>query len=239
MAGEILFISDCHLDPQRPRVEARLVDFLDNRAVAADSLYILGDLFEVWLGDDDSAAAGQAVLDSLRRLARRVAVYFIAGNRDFLLGREFADSVGLKLLQEPQRLALGVHEAVLIHGDTLCTDDVDYQRFRALVRSPEWQAEFLARPLAERRRIAAQLRSDSVDAMAQKSAAIMDVNGAAVAECFRRHRVDTIIHGHTHRPAVHRYRDGLKRYVLGDWNPGPSYLGWDDSRGFQLVDPRA
>ena len=238
MAGEILFISDCHLDPQRPQVEARLIDFLDHRADTADSLYILGDLFEVWLGDDDAAAAGRTVLDSLRRLARRAAVYFIAGNRDFLLGPAFADSVGLTLLREPQRLALGDHVAVLIHGDTLCTDDVDYQRFRALVRSPEWQAEFLARPLAERRRIAAQLRSDSVDAMAQKSAAIMDVNETEVADCFRAQRVDTIIHGHTHRPAVHRYGEGLTRYVLGDWNPGPSYLRWSAAQGFRLQDPR-
>ena len=238
MAGEILFISDCHLDPEQPQVEARLIDFLDHRASDAGSLYILGDLFEVWLGDDDSAAAGKPVLDSLHRLSRRVALYFIAGNRDFLLGRAFADSVGLTLLQEPQRLTLGTRETVLIHGDTLCTDDVDYQRFRAMVRSPEWQAEFLARPLAERRRIAAQLRSDSVDAMAHKSAAIMDTNDAAVADCFREQRVDTIIHGHTHRPAVHRYADGLLRYVLGDWNPGPSYLSWSAAQGFRLVDPR-
>ncbi len=238
MAGEILFISDCHLDPEQPQIEAKLVEFLDQRACTADSLYILGDLFEAWLGDDDSAAAGRAVLDSLRRLARRTAIYFLAGNRDFLLGPAFAKSVGLTLLREPQRLALGDHEAVLIHGDTLCTDDVDYQRFRAMVRSPEWQAEFLARPLAERRRIAAQLRSDSVDAMAQKSAAIMDVNQTAVADCFHDHRVDTIIHGHTHRPAVHRYRDGSTRYVLGDWNPGPSYLSWNAAQGFRLEDPR-
>lgn len=238
MAGEILFISDCHLDPRRPQVEARLLDFLDHRAGAADSLYILGDLFEVWLGDDDSDAAGQAVLDSLRRLARRVTVYFIAGNRDFLLGPAFADSVGLTLLQEPQHLELGPHQVVLVHGDTLCIDDVDYQRFRAMVRSPEWQADFLARPLAERRRIAAQLRSDSADAMAQKSATIMDVNEPEVAQCFRRHGVDTIIHGHTHRPAVHEYREGLTRYVLGDWNPGPSYLSWSAAQGFRLQDPR-
>jgi len=239
MAEEYLFISDCHLDPGRPQTAAQLISFLQQRAADAERLYILGDLFEVWLGDDDTDAATQPVVDSLRWLAQRVPVYFMAGNRDFLVGSDFARTVGMQLLREPERLQLGEQSVVLIHGDTLCTDDQDYQRFRSLVRSAAWQAEFLQRPLPERKRIAAQLRSDSTDAMAQKSAAIMDVNAAAVAECFRRHRVDTIVHGHTHRPAVHRYPGGQSRYVLGDWNPGPSYLSWHSAEGFRLFDARA
>ena len=238
MSGEILFISDCHLDPARPEIARALTRFLERRATRAAELYILGDLFEVWLGDDDPVELQQPVIDALRRLAAEIPVYFMAGNRDFLLGEAFAASVGIQLLEEPRILQLGAHRSLLIHGDTLCTDDHDYQQFRALVRAPQWQAEFLARPLAERQRIADGLRSDSAEAMAQKAAEIMDVNAAAVDSCFAEHGVDTIIHGHTHRPAVHRYDGGLTRYVLGDWNPGPSFLAWDADSEFSLQDPR-
>lgn len=238
MREEYLFISDCHLDPVRPEITAALVRFLDERAASASHLYILGDLFEVWLGDDDPAAAMQPVIDSLQMLAAKIPVYFMAGNRDFLLGQDFAARVGLSLLDEPQQLQLGTHQVLMIHGDTLCTDDYDYQQFRNLVRSQVWQDEFLAQPLAERQRVAAQLRSDSAEAMAQKALDIMDVNPQAVQDCFCRNHVDTIIHGHTHRPAVHRYGEFQVRFVLGDWNPGPSYLSWNHQQGFKLVDPR-
>lgn len=238
MNEEYLFISDCHLDPGRPEVTTALIRFLEQRANSAGRLYILGDLFEVWLGDDDPAAAGQPVIDSLQALAAKVPVYFMAGNRDFLLGQDFAARVGLNLLNEPQQLQLGTQQVLLIHGDTLCTDDHDYQQFRSMVRNQVWQTEFLGQPLAERQRVAAQLRSDSVEAMAQKTLEIMDVNPQAVKECFQQNGVDTIIHGHTHRPAVHQYENSLVRYVLGDWNPGPSYLSWNRQQGFKLVDPR-
>ena len=238
MTGETLFISDCHLDASRPEITRALTGFLERRAPQAEQLYILGDLFEVWLGDDDPVESRQSVVDALQRLARQIPVYFMAGNRDFLLGEDFAARVGIRLLDEPEMLQLGQHHSLLIHGDTLCTDDHDYQQFRALVRSPEWQADFLARPLAERHEIAARLRSESSDAMAQKPAEIMDVNAAAVESCFRQHDVDTIIHGHTHRPAVHRYDGGRQRLVLGDWNPGPSFLSWTPQAGFELQDPR-
>ncbi len=238
MNDEYLFISDCHLDPERPGVTATLIRFLQERAATASHLYILGDLFEVWLGDDDPALEHQPIIDALQRLAATVPVYFMAGNRDFLLGRDFAARIGMSLLEEPQVLQLGNRRTLLVHGDTLCTDDHDYQHFRSMVRSAAWQSEFLAQPLAERQRIAAGLRSDSADAMAQKSADIMDVNQQAVRDCFDQNRVDTIIHGHTHRPAVHRYGSELQRLVLGDWNPGPSYLSWDHQQGFRLVDPR-
>ena len=238
MNDEYLFISDCHLGPKRPLVAAALIRFLQERAATASYLYILGDLFEVWLGDDDPALEHQPVIDTLQSLAATIPVYFMAGNRDFLLGRDFAARIGISLLEEPQFLQLGNQRILLIHGDTLCTDDHDYQRIRSMVRSAAWQSEFLAQPLAERQRIAAELRSDSVNAMAQKSADIMDVNQQVVRDCFDQNRVDTIIHGHTHRPAVHRYGPELQRLVLGDWNPGPSYLSWDHQQGFRLVDPR-
>jgi len=238
MTEEYLFISDCHLDSARPEISVAVTRFLNERAVGASRLYILGDLFEVWLGDDDPAVEHQPVIDSLQRLARDVPVFFLAGNRDFLLGDAFAARTGINLLDEPQLLQLKQHRVVLIHGDTLCTDDHDYQQFRSQVRTSEWKAGFLGKPFSERQGIATRLRSESIDAMAQKSPDIMDVNPDAVRECFRQNRVDTIIHGHTHRPAVHRYDSALTRYVLGDWNPGPSYLSWDAQQGFRLSDSR-
>jgi UDP-2,3-diacylglucosamine hydrolase len=238
MSEEYLFTSDCHLDPERPQIATSLTRFLEERAPTASRLYILGDLFEVWLGDDDPVVDRQPVIDALRRLASVIPVYFMAGNRDFLLGQDFAARVGLRLLEEPQQLQLGKHRVLLIHGDTLCTDDHDYQQFRNMVRTARWQAEFLGQPLAERQSIAARLRSDSSAAMAQKSPDIMDVNPQAVEDCFEQYGVDTIIHGHTHRPAVHHYGSRLQRLVLGDWNPGPSYLSWQRQQGFKLVDPR-
>ena len=238
MAEEYLFISDCHLDASRPEVSQALIRFLGQHAGKASRLYILGDLFEVWLGDDDPANGLEPAITALSELAGVIPVYFMAGNRDFLLGENFAARVGLTLLQEPEYLQLGENRAVLIHGDTLCTDDRDYQAFRAQVRSPDWQAEFLAKPLSERQRIATRLRSDSTAAMAQKPPQIMDVNQQAVQACFAEHGVDTIVHGHTHRPAVHRYANDLTRYVLGDWHSRPSYLYWRENRGFELVDPR-
>ena len=237
MATEYLFISDCHLDQARPDVTAALQQFLEQRATRAQRIYILGDLFEVWLGDDDDVAGLQPIIDVLTRLAASAEVFFLAGNRDFLLGEAFAARIGMTLLQETCRLRLGQHETLLIHGDTLCTDDHDYQAFRQMVRAADWQNAFLAKPLNQRRQIAAGLRADSADAMLQKSEAIMDVNADAVTQCFAEQAVDTIIHGHTHRPALHRYGP-RQRIVLGDLNPDPSYISWREDRGFELVDPR-
>lgn len=238
MSEETLFISDCHLDASRPQVVQELIHFLNQRAASAARLYILGDLFEVWLGDDDQAEDLAPVLEALKRRAETTKTYFIAGNRDFLLGFSFARQHGIELVCEPEVLQFGDERVVLIHGDTLCTDDHDYQAFRNLVRNPDWQAEFLEKPLTERRLIAAGLRKDSAQAMLDKAAEIMDVNDDAVNQCFREHRVDTIIHGHTHRPAIHRYDSKLTRYVLGDWIPQASYLSWNTVRGFKLFDSR-
>lgn len=238
MSDEYLFISDCHLDAARPEITRAITEFLQQRATTARYLYILGDLFEVWLGDDDPAPEHSSVIEELRQLASEVEVFFIAGNRDFLLGQAFAQTVNLTLLNEPHILQLGNHRVVLIHGDTLCTDDQDYQQFRSMVRSTKWQSDFLAKSLEERQRIAAQLRADSADAMTQKSFEIMDVNPQAVQDCFKANRASIIIHGHTHRPAVHQYNSDLSRIVLGDWGREPSYLSWTRERGFDLSDPR-
>lgn len=238
MSDEYLFISDCHLDARRPQVTTAVVEFLEQRAATARCVYILGDLFEVWLGDDDPAVEHQRVIEALQRLSARVEVFFMAGNRDFLLGQEFAAKTRITLLEEPFTLPLAGQPVVLIHGDTLCTDDHDYQAFRELVRSAQWQAEFLRKSLPERQQIAAELRSNSAAAMAQKSLEIMDVNATAVADYFRDSGAEVIIHGHTHRPGVHRYAKGLTRIVLGDWSDQPSYLSWTQDRGFNLIDPR-
>ena len=238
MSEELLFISDCHLDPQRPEISSALCEFLQTRAAEARRLYILGDLFEVWLGDDDPAEGHQQVIETLHQRARSCEVYFIAGNRDFLLGEAFAARVGMTLLAEPQILQLGQARVALMHGDTLCTDDHDYQNFRTMVRNPAWISAILAKPLVERQQLAAKLRDDSKAAMNQKASEIMDVNNAAVSQCFVDNDVDVIIHGHTHRPATHHYDANLKRIVLGDWGREPSYLSWTPEQGFRLTDPR-
>jgi UDP-2,3-diacylglucosamine hydrolase len=238
MSDETLFISDCHLEASRPEVTTALIDFLDKRARTARFLYILGDLFEVWLGDDNPAPEHQPLLASLQQLARNTDIFFMAGNRDFLLGETFASAANITLLKEPQMLQLDQTRVVLLHGDTLCTDDHDYQAFRLMVREPAWQSDFLSRPLAERLQIASQLRSDSIAAMTQKTFEIMDVNPQAVRNCFRENQADLIIHGHTHRPAVHHYETNQTRIVLGDWGQQASYLSWSPGQGFRLNDPR-
>ena len=238
MSDEYLFISDCHLDASRPEVTATLLDFLDKRAAMARYLFILGDLFEVWLGDDDPAPEHQQVIALLQQLGRNTNLFFMAGNRDFLLGKAFAETTNITLLDEPHLLQLDKIRVVLVHGDTLCTDDHDYQAFRSMVRDSDWQSTFLAKPLLERQQLAAQMRSYSVDAMAQKSMQIMDVNPAAVQDCFRDNQAGVIIHGHTHRPAIHSYDSNLSRIVLGDWDQEPSYLSWKQEQGFELHDPR-
>jgi UDP-2,3-diacylglucosamine hydrolase len=238
MTDEYLFISDCHLDPGRPQTIQVFIDFLQIRATAARRLYILGDLFEVWLGDDDPAEGLLEVITALQQLSKSCDVFFMAGNRDFLLGEAFADRIGMTLLEEPLLLRLGQHQVALMHGDILCTDDHDYQAFRATVRDHRWKAHFLAKPLVERQQIAAQMRSDSSAAMPNKAGEIMDANATAVMQAFREQQADVIIHGHTHRPATHDYESDLTRIVLGDWVREPSFLSWKTDSGFLLSDPR-
>jgi UDP-2,3-diacylglucosamine hydrolase len=223
-----LFISDLHLDEARPQIVELFMAFLAKDARKADALYILGDLFESWIGDDDDSALGKRVASATLALRDSgVPVYFMHGNRDFLLGPDYAARAGMILLPDPAIIELGGERILLMHGDTLCTDDVDYQKFRALVRDRQWQAQFVAKSLAERRAFAAQARGESSKQTAMKPAEIMDVNPAAVEAAMRKHGVRRLIHGHTHRPATHRLSlDGnvAERVVLGDWYEQSSVL---------------
>ena len=232
-----LFISDLHLEPTRPAITALLLDFLHQRARRAEALYILGDLFEAWIGDDDDAELGYVVAEALRALSDSgTPIFFIHGNRDFLLGARFATISGMQLLPESVVIELAGEPLLLMHGDTLCTDDTGYQKFRAQVRDPAWQAHVLALPLAQRRVLAGQLRETSQQATQQKAADITDVNPAAVDAALRAHGVRHLIHGHTHRPGLHEWTlDGrpARRTVLGDWFARGSVL-CRDATGWRL-----
>lgn len=223
-----LFISDLHLDDARPQITDLFVRFLADEARGADALYILGDLFESWIGDDDEAPLPSRVAQALRALRDNgVPTWFIHGNRDFLLGADYAGRAGMTLLSDPTVLELQGEPTLLMHGDTLCTDDIEYQKFRTLVRNPAWQQQFLAKPLAERRAFAAQARGESRKQTATKASEIMDVNQWAVEATMRKLGVRRLIHGHTHRPATHRFDlDGkaAERIVLGDWHKHGSVL---------------
>jgi len=234
----MLFISDLHLTPERPGMIEAFRAFTARQARAADALYILGDLFEYWVGDDGVEELGHApVLDALQSLsASGTALYIMRGNRDFLLGDAFTDAVGASLLEEPTRIRVGDEDVLLMHGDSLCTDDVDHQAFRSMVNDPAWQRDFLSRPLAERRQIADDARRLSGDAKAAKSMEIMDVNAGTVSRTMREHGVRVLIHGHTHRPAIHTSAAGeppTLRIVLGDWYEHASVLTVNGS-GFRL-----
>ena len=224
----ILFISDLHLSPQTPGVTGVLLKFLAGRARAAEQLYILGDLFEAWPGDDciddPENAFDRQIVNALRQLSDAgVALSVMHGNRDFLLGQQFAAQTGARLLTDPHVLSLPTWQLVLSHGDQLCTDDIDYQRFRALVRNPAWCADFLDKPLAERKAIATAMRQQSEESKREKlgQAQLMDLNPVATDDFLREHGYATFIHGHTHHPATHDHLvDGIhvERWVLSDWH---------------------
>ena len=224
----ILFISDLHLDESRPQLVDAFEELLATQAKNVDALYILGDLFESYIGDDDDAALNARVARATRTLRDAgVPVFFMHGNRDFLLGPDYAARAGMTLLEDPAVIELAGERVLLMHGDTLCTDDVEYLKFRTLVRDPNWQRAFLAKPLAERRAFAAQARGESRRHTANAKPEIMDVNQIAVEAALRTHGVRRLIHGHTHRPATHRFDvDGMKaeRIVLGDWYEQASSL---------------
>jgi UDP-2,3-diacylglucosamine hydrolase len=226
-----LFISDLHLSEERPDKLALFLDFLSGPGRRAEALYILGDLFEVWLGDDDDTPPVPSILKSLADLKEaEVPLYIMRGNRDFLMGTAFEEKTGCTLLPDVHVIDLYGSKTLLLHGDTLCTKDVAYQAFRKTVRRLEWQAQALAAPLATRRAMAKQLRQESVVAMRGKTPLIMDVDQEAVQSIMRQHGVYRLIHGHTHRPAVHRFMlDGrpAERIVLGDWYEEDSVLVCD------------
>lgn len=234
-----LFISDLHLDAERPEITRLFGEFIDQEARNAEALYILGDLFEAWVGDDDPSDAGAFVASKLKALVEAgVPVAFIRGNRDFLLGDAFARRAGMTILPDPAVILLHGEPTLLMHGDTLCTDDVAYQRFRAQTRDPRWQAQFLAQPLQARLAFAAQARTASQQHQSGLKDAgtmetITDVAPATVEETFRRYGIDRIIHGHTHRPAIHDLDIGgraCQRIVLGDWYTQGSVLRVDEGR---------
>ena len=233
-----LFIADLHLEPACPARTALLLAFLQRQARSADALYILGDLFEAWIGDDDDAEPGPTVAAALRTLTEGgVPVFFLHGNRDFLLGERFAAAAGLRLLPESGVIDLAGEQVLLLHGDTLCIDDQDYQAFRAQVRNPVWQAQMLSLPLTQRRALAGQLRESSRQATGQKAAEIMDVNQAEVERIMRWRGVQRLIHGHTHRPAIHGgLLDGqpARRAVLGDWREDQGSVLRCDGSGWRL-----
>jgi len=232
-----LFISDLHLHADRPEGIEQFVEFTRREAVSADAVYILGDLFEVWIGDDDTDPTHAPVIDALALLKREgVPCHFMQGNRDFLVGRRFATATGCKLLGDWEIIDMHGTRVLLTHGDLLCTDDKPYMALRAMVRDGAWQRDFLAKPLSERRAIATDLRARSRTETARKPADIMDVNQQAVESAMRERGVTRLLHGHTHRPAIHEFTlDGAPatRIVLGDWFDSGSVVRWD-RHGFRL-----
>jgi UDP-2,3-diacylglucosamine hydrolase len=231
-----LFISDLHLQESHPRTAEAFFRFLAERAAQAEQLYLLGDIFEYWAGDDDlDGEFNRRVIAALRAVSDAgVDVYWMAGNRDFLVGAGFARAAGLTLLAEPHVATIGGQRVALVHGDAECTGDIKYMEFRAQVRQPAWQQQFLALPLAQRKAIIAGLREGSREAHTTKSCDMMDVTPAAIAALFESAASDVIIHGHTHRPALHE-AGGKRRYVLPDWelDAEPQRGGWIgiDSKG--------
>ena len=217
-----LFISDLHLDENRPDISRAFFDFLHSHASNAQALYILGDFFEAWIGDDDQSALIDQVSTELKALTSKgVALYIMHGNRDFLIGQQFCDDVGAQLLNDPTIIELNGEATLLMHGDSLCSDDQEYMQFRKMLRSAVWQKEALAKPLEERRVIAQHLRMASSEANSNKAEDIMDVNGNDVIREMRAHQCYRLIHGHTHRPMRHALNiDGkaAERIVLGDWD---------------------
>jgi UDP-2,3-diacylglucosamine hydrolase len=208
-----LYVADLHLaDPATPQFQT-LARLLDETAGDVDEIYFLGDLCEVWVGDDDDGPLAHALAELLQTIAQRTQLSFMAGNRDFLLGRDFAAATGITLLDDPHPLPDGT---LLAHGDAFCTDDTAYQATRALVRSTAWRTEILGRGLSDRRQLARELREQSRATNANKPENIMDVNAATVSRVAMEHGARVLIHGHTHRPGIHRESWGT-RYVLGAW----------------------
>jgi len=233
-----LFVSDLHLDASRPEIVAQFLEFLRHDAAAAETLYILGDLFESWIGDDDPDLEKRRVVHALHALTTGgTRGFFMPGNRDFLVGNVFEAHSGFECLEDPTVVDLYGDSVLLMHGDTLCTDDVEYQRFRTMVRDPMWQQQFLSQSVEHRVAMVAQARDASRIETSGKPAAIMDVNPQAVERALRTHGVCGMIHGHTHRPAVHTFLlddEPATRIVLGDWHQQGSVLRCD-ADGYRLT----
>lgn len=233
-----VFVSDLHLCGQRPEINALFLHFLETEARQADALYILGDLFEYWIGDEAMAHPDHApVVAALKSVTDAgIPLYIMVGNRDFLIGEDFENTTGCQLLDDPAVIDLHGNRVLLMHGDTLCTDDHDYQKLRQMLRDPDWRRDFLAKSVEERIAMAQHIREQSKDAIAGKQADIMDVNAEAVVAAMREHGVTTLIHGHTHRPKSHAVNiDGAagQRHVLPDWYQAGGAL-WCDQDGCRI-----
>ena len=235
-----LFISDLHLSHENPRSAELFLRFANEVAPKAEALFILGDLFEYWAGDDDLTDSFHLrITNTLRDLnAQETRIFIMHGNRDFLMDEELGSACDATLLDDPTMICLYGKPTLLTHGDTLCTDDTEYQRFRTLVRGDAWQLQFLAQPLAQRKTQIEQLRMQSESQKRSKEMALMDVNLDAVHEMLRRNDYPRLIHGHTHRPAKHLHQvDGhtCKRWVLGDWDSGMAAILRCDAHGLAWV----
>lgn len=236
MPSETLFVSDLHLTAARPDITLRFLNFLDHRAKGADRLYILGDLFNAYLGDDDNASPNREVKAALRRLFEEgTAIFFQHGNRDFLLGQGFCRDTGVLLLGDYELVDLYGDTAVVTHGDLLCTDDLHYQAARIRVRTEQWKRHALAKPLLLRRLYGRWYRFKSGLDKEKKTMEIMDANGQAVVDTFRKFDVNFLIHGHTHRPAIQQMEvddKRVQRIVLAEWNTRGQVLSWRESGQF-------
>lgn len=225
--SHILFISDVHLAPYHPATTQAFLNFLRDKAPHADALYILGDLFDVWLGDDDTTPFNERVILALLAVTPHTPIYLMVGNRDLLLGQRFCQAAGCKLITEPYCIDLYGRNTLLMHGDLLCTDDFSYLRYRQWVQKPGLQAAFMRLPITWRRWITQRLRHASQTSQQNKHIATLDAQESAVKKVMACHRVDLLIHGHTHRPGTHSYYWGgadAERIVLGAWHEGMHYL---------------
>ena len=226
-----LFVSDLHLEADRPDIGEQFINFLKTDVMEAEDLYILGDLFEAWVGDDDPNTHYAKIKMAIRKVVDKgIPVYFMHGNRDFMIGRQFANETGVEILEDPYPVTMYGQKTLLSHGDAMCIDDKQYQRVRSMVRDPAWQKTILQKPLKERLRIAAEARRQSLEQTINMDLSIMDVNPDEVIRVMRKHGVDVLVHGHTHRPDVHTVDLGsrkAKRIVLGDWYTQGSVLRWD------------
>jgi UDP-2,3-diacylglucosamine hydrolase len=235
--SDILFISDLHLSAQRPATVSLFLKFLEQVAGNAARLYILGDLFDVWLGDDDRTEPIPQIQTALANLtARSTRLFLMHGNRDFLMGEQFCRDTGCELLPDPTLIDLGGTPTLLMHGDLLCSDDLAYQQARGQLRDPAFISEFLSKPLPERAGLAAEYRKQSGEATSLLPEQIMDVNMQTVAATMRRHKVRQLIHGHTHRPATHEFTldgDPARRMVLAEWHEQRGQYLRADSSGIE------
>lgn len=232
-----LFISDLHLCKDRPRINTLFLNFLANDTNGIRALYILGDLFEAWIGDDAVSASDQIILAALKNVTQSgTPIYVMHGNRDFLLAESFCEQTGCELISDPGTIDLYGTPTLIMHGDTLCTDDTSYQQFRSMVRSEVWQTQFLAMTPEQRQQIATKYRSESKIQTQQKEAEIVDANQQTIETIMQQHNILHLIHGHTHRPGTHQFKlnnNSAQRVVLGDWYKHGSVLIVDKT-GYDL-----